>query len=119
MIFLVLVGKSLIFWTIIVSKGDKFAHGDSIKEAKESLIYKIGTRDKSKFANLKLNDKLTLEEMIECYRVVTGACEFGVKNFIQTALNNKPKKQYSIKEILNLTKNQYGHQTFHDFFKGN
>ena len=101
----------------IVHKDGKYAHGNSIREAKESLIYKITSRDKSKYENLNGNSKLKLGEMIECYRVITGACEFGVKDFINNVLNGKPKKEYTINEIITITKNHYGHKEFKDFFK--
>jgi hypothetical protein len=53
--------------------------------------------------------------MIVCYRVITGACEFGVKEFISRKVP-KPKKTYSVKEILSLTEGEYGHQQFKQFF---
>jgi hypothetical protein len=50
------------------------------------------------------------------YRVITGACEFGVKNFIE---QNKidEKKTYTIKEIINITSGQYGNQKLQEFFQ--
>ena len=62
------------------------------------------------------NNKLTFEESIECYRVITGACEFGVRDFVKSNIK-KPKKEYSIKDIINLTDNQYGNKQFKEFFK--
>ena len=57
---------------------------------------------------------LSFEEAIECYRVITGACEFGTKNFIETF--KVPQKDYSVNEIIELTQNQYGGKTFKEFF---
>jgi hypothetical protein len=54
------------------------AHGDTLKEAKESFNFKIESeRIKS--------DPITLETIVKIqhYRIVTGACEFGVKNWIE------------------------------------
>jgi hypothetical protein len=99
----------------IVTDGEKFAHGDSIKEARESLIFKIKDRDTSKYKGLKKSSKLSYPEMIQCYRTITGACEFGVRNFISTNIP-KPKNKYSIQEIITLTKNQYGNSEFSIFF---
>jgi 16S rRNA U1498 N3-methylase RsmE len=95
----------------------KYSHGDTLKDAKDSLIYKIINRDKSRYEKLTINSVLSLSEMIECYRVITGACEFGVKDFIKTTCNNKPKKEYSIKEIIKITQNAFGGNTFDNFFK--
>jgi hypothetical protein len=98
----------------IVHSDGKFAHGATIKEARESLMFKISDRDKSRFEHLKLDSKLKLAEMIECYRVVTGACEAGVRHFLSTI---KTKKSYTIKEVIDLTKGQFGHQDFKEFFQ--
>ena len=100
----------------VVTDGEKFSHGDTIKEAKESLIYKITNRDKSRFEGLKQPTVLSFPEMIECYRVITGACEFGVRNFIKSKLGDKVKDKYSIKDIIKLTNGEYGNDTFKSFF---
>jgi hypothetical protein len=42
----------------IVSNGENFAHGTTIKEAKESLIYKISNRDTSEYNNLTVNSMI-------------------------------------------------------------
>jgi len=102
---------------IVTDGNGKFSHGETMKEAKDSLIYKIGNRDKSRYEKLTTKSDLPLAEMIECYRVITGACEFGVKNFINSVLLGKPKKEYKIEEIIKLTKSQFGHDTFENFFK--
>ena len=94
----------------------KYAHGDTIHEAKKDLIYKISNRDKSKYENLTLDSELTFEEAIECYRVITGACSFGTKDFVENYLSEK-KGKYTIREMIELTKGRYGNETFERFFK--
>ena len=105
------INREKVFY--IVTNGSTHAHGDTIKEAKNNLIYKITDRDKSKYGKLKLSDTLCLEEMIECYRVITGACETGVKMFLQ---DKKVKKKYSIQEVIDMTMNQYGNKEFEQYF---
>ena len=100
--------------TYLVTDGNKFSHGDTLKEAKESLMYKIGNRDKSRYANLKKSSVLSLSEMIECYRIITGACEAGVRNFITSV--GKVKSEYKISDIIKITKEQYGNAEFSKFF---
>ena len=96
----------------------KYAHGDTIQDAKKDLLYKISNRDKSKYEKLTLDSVLTFEEAIECYRIITGACSFGTKNFVETILPEKDKKaSYSIREMIEITRGQYGHETFKSFFK--
>jgi len=100
-----------------VSDGTHWAHGDTIAKAKESLIYKISNRDTSKYKNLKLSDKLTFEDAVKLYRVITGACEYGVRSFVASLPKDKIKKQYTIKEIIELTKGQYGSDSLAQFFR--
>ena len=99
----------------IVSSNGKHSHGETIKEARKDLIYKITNRDKSSYKGLKSDSKLSFGEAVECYRVITGACFFGTKNFIETY--KVPEKDYTINEIIKLTSNQYGGSTFKEFFQ--
>ena len=98
----------------VVSSNGKHSHGETIEEAKKDLVYKISNRDKSIYKNLTKDSILSFEEAVECYRVITGACFFGTKNFIET--HSVSIKDYSIEEIIELTSNQYGGNTFKEFF---
>jgi hypothetical protein len=100
----------------LITDGNKWSHGDSLKEAKEDLIYKISNRDKSDYKNLNLDSELTFEEAVEMYRVITGACSFGTKDFVQNRLKDK-KDKYTISEIIELTKGEYGGNTLFSFFE--
>jgi hypothetical protein len=101
--------------TYIVTDGEKYAHGDSIKSAQESLIFKITDRDASEFKNLDVNQPQPISTLIQAYRTITGACEFGVRDFIQRK-NLEMEKKYPINHIIEITKNEYGHQQFKEFF---
>ena len=87
-----------------------------MKEAKEDLIYKISNRDKGDYENLNLDSELTFEEAVEMYRVITGACSFGTKDFVKNRLKDK-KDKYIISEIIELTKEEYGGNTLSSFFE--
>ncbi|ADX42571.1 hypothetical protein [Tetrasphaera phage TJE1] len=102
--------------TYLVTDGNgKFSHGDTLNEARESLIYKIGDRDKSKFQGMGPQTILSFGEAIGAYRVITGACEAGTRAFISSKIG-EPKDRYSIGEIIELTEGQYGSQEFKQFF---
>ena len=101
---------------IVTDGNGKFSHGNTVKEAKEDLIFKISNRDKSDYEALTLESKLTFEKAIECYRIITGACSFGTKNFVSNRLK-KRAKEYTISEIISLTKGEYGNNSFAEFFK--
>jgi hypothetical protein len=92
-----------------------YSHGKTIKEARESLIYKNTTQDTSVYNNMNLDTILDFTEMVKMYRAITGACAGGCQYFVET--NNIKIKKYSIKEIIELTKNQYGNEKVKEFFK--
>ena len=100
----------------VVEKDGIYSHGATLKEAKDSLIYKISNRDTSMYEDYTLDTIVTFEEAIKMYRVITGACEAGTRNFVQSLA--KRKKKYTVQEIITATKGQYGSDTFKEFFKG-
>ncbi len=101
--------------TYLVVARDKCAHGDTIKEARDSLVYKIGDRDTSKFKGMNKETVLKFADAIEAYRSITGACEAGTRGFIESL--GKAKKAYTVGEIMNLTAGKFGNETFRGFFK--
>ena len=102
-------------YSYVIEKDGIYSHGKTIKEARESFIYKISNRDASAYKNLNLDSIVTFEEAIKMYRVITGACEYGTKNFVSQL--PKIKKVYSIREVIEITKGQYGNDTLTHFFE--
>ena len=93
-----------------------WAHGDTLAEAKEDLLFKTTDKKKSDYEHLTLDSVLSHNDAIVCYRAVTGACSFGTKHFVQNILGTKKKESYTIQEMIDLTDGQYGHKTFKKFF---
>ena len=91
------------------------AHGVTLKEAKEALIYKLKDRDTSKYSSLTLESILSREDIIRCYMTVTGACSFGTKQFVDS--QKELKEEYSIQEIIDITRGSYGNESFRKFFE--
>ena len=100
----------------IVTDGEKHAHGKTIAEARESLIYKLADRDTSKYEGMKTTATVTKAEAIQMYRAITGACEGGVRSFVESNKDHD-KDKYKISELIKLTKGQYGAEQFEQFFK--
>ena len=101
----------------LVTDGENhWAHGKTLAEARADLIYKISDRGTSAYKNMRLDDTLTFEEAIAAYRTITGACAAGTRNFIENRLPQPRKEQYTIREMLQLTKGEYGSGTFARFF---
>ena len=94
----------------------RWAHGDTIADARKDLIYKISNRDKSAYENLTLDSELTFEECIECYRVITGACAAGTRDYVENRLPKPHKEKYTIREIIDLTDEEYGSNALKEFF---
>ncbi len=91
----------------ICRKGEYTAHGATVKKAKEDLLFKINA-EKIKKSPILADTKMTIMH----YRLITGACESGVQNW----LNNNPKVKEGIKAkdllpILEQT-NAYGLDAF-------
>ena len=97
----------------LVKSGDKYSHGETLKQARDNLVYKLADRDTSKYKDLTLESVLTKDESIACYMSITGACELGTKYFVD---KQDMKKQYSVKKIIQLTKGQFGNDAFAKFF---
>jgi hypothetical protein len=100
----------------LITDGERWSHGDTLKEAKEDLVYKDTNKTKDDYKDLTLSSVLTFEEAVVCYRVITGACSFGVKDFVKNKLD-KVEKEYSIGTIIEKTVGCYGNENFKEYFK--
>lgn len=110
------IGRKEETWLITDGAG-RWAHGDTIQEARRDLLYKIANRDTSRYKGLTADSELSFQEAIEAYRVITGACAAGTRNFVENILPESDKKPiYTIAEIIELTKGHFGANTFAEFF---
>ena len=82
------------------------AHGATIKEAREDLIYKVV----AKFDG-KLPESASGTEWIGIYRAVTGACAAGVRGFVESQKVDL-SKTYSGSQIADMVRGQYGAEAF-------
>ena len=98
-----------------IEQSGVFSHGNTIKQARESLLYKIGNRDKSSYKNWTMDTKITKKQAIESYRVITGACESGVRRFVESSgLENRRK--FTVGEVIKITEGQYRNDSYREFF---
>ena len=108
------INSDKIFYLVSDNEGS-YSHGATLQEAKEDLIYKITNIDKSEYKSFTLETELTFGEAVRCYRVITGACSFGVKDFVNKNNINKNIK-YKIKTIIKLSKDEYQNEVFTNYF---
>jgi hypothetical protein len=95
-----------------VYRDGNFSHGKTVKEAIESLRYKVSTRNMEEFKSWRLTDIKTVEELISAYRSITGACSSGVRGFCESITL---KDKMSVAEVLSITSGKYGHEIFKNF----
>jgi hypothetical protein len=91
----------------LIIEGNYSAHGETLKKAKEDLHFKI-ISEKLKKDPIKKDTIIS----IQYYRIITGACESGVKNWM--AQNGIKKTKMKASELLPILKktNGYGLQQF-------
>lgn len=98
------------------------AHGETAKEALRDLKFKLAeSRGVEQYENVGLDDVFSLDDMILMYRIITGACAFGVSHFI-CALESvncffKEKETYTPRQVIELTCSAYGGRAFREFFE--
>jgi hypothetical protein len=90
-----------------------YSHGDSIRDARDSIMYKMVDRDTSAYTDMTLDTTYTIPEAIKMYRTITGACSAGVKMFVD-GIDNVPYT-ISVKDILHLTSGRYGNDVLKEF----
>ena len=96
---------------VVSDENGNFAHGETIKEARQDLVYKAI----AKFDG-KMPQSTTVKEWIGIYRAVTGACGAGVRVFVEKTFESLDDK-YTAKEIAKLVKGQYGAEKFAEKIK--
>lgn len=99
----------------VVTDGTYYAHCSSLRNGISDLAFKKAwDRGKEQYADMTLDSVLPAQEMIMMYRVITGACRQGAEDFV-TSLG-KLKPTYSVREAIEITKGQYGSDTFKSYF---
>lgn len=99
----------------VVSDGTYWAHCRTLREGVADLLYKhAADRGAEQYRHLTLDSVLPFDEAVTMYRVITGACQAGTQQFISEL--KEPKEQYTVREMIELTRGQYGADKFEEFF---
>lgn len=103
-------GKNVVF------DGENYAHCKSFKEGVVDLEFKKAKdRGSEQYSSLTLDSEVTKDEAITMYRIITGACRAGTEGFLSTIKRFKAK--YTVRELIEITRGQYGAETFKQFFE--
>jgi hypothetical protein len=81
-----------------------------MREALEELSFKGGSRDVEQYRNMPLDTLKTPSEWSFVYRMVTGACQLGTREFLKS--KGALKDAYSLLEIIEQTRGAYGSDAF-------
>lgn len=110
-VYHVKLGKSENISYIVTDGNGHWAHEDTLDEAKDELLFINSKKNKDDYWGLTLNSELSFEEAIMCYRVITDASKH-----INSVFEKNKKDRYTIKEIIKITKGDYGDRIFRSFF---
>ena len=107
----IVCGKTEISY--VVTDGEAYSHGKTMKEARDGFLYKIGSRDTSEFKAWTLEKVVSKRDAIRAYRAITGACEGGVRAWME---QGERPETISVKDLIELTRGAYGNDVFKKFF---
>ena len=100
----------------VISDGINYAHCGKWKDGTSDLSFKAAKeRGAEQYRNLTADSVIKKDDAIAMYRVITGACQQGTQHFLDSL--PELKEEYKVSEIINLTKGQYGSDTFVRFFE--
>lgn len=100
----------------VVTDGKNFAHCETLRDGIADLLFKSAKdRGAEQYRAYTLDTVLPLDDAKTMYRVITGACRAGTEQFVDS-LGESVKAEYSVREMIELTKGQYGGNAFRKFF---
>ena len=100
----------------VVFDGEHYAHCKSFKDGVLDLNFKKAKdRGSEQYKTLTLDSEVTKDEAITMYRIITGACRAGTEQFLSTIKEFKDK--YTVRELIEITRGQYGAESFKNFFE--
>lgn len=99
----------------VISDGVNYAHCNKWRDGISDLNFKAAKdRGSEQYRNLTSDSVVKKDDAIAMYRVITGACQQGTQHFLDSL--PELKEEYTVGEIIGLTKGQYGCETFVRFF---
>ena len=99
----------------VIYDGKNYAHCKTFKDGVIDLQFKQAKeRGAEQYKNLTIESVINKDDAITMYRIITGACRQGTENFLNSL--KETKEEYTVKEIIDITDNQYGSETFKRFF---
>lgn len=99
----------------VVSDGKHYVICNLIKDGIADILFeRAKERGLEQYKELTLNSVLPLTDIVIIYRIITNSCKQEAQNFISNIKDTS--RNYSIGEVIQLAKNQYGTKKFASFF---
>lgn len=102
----------------VCKEGNYFAHGTTLKEAFQSVtakaILNLTAEERcNKFLERfsEHSKKYPAIELFQWHHILTGSCEFGLREFCRSRNIDLDTDTFTISEFCNLTREQYGGDT--------
>lgn len=102
---------------LVTDDENNWGIGKTIAGAESDRIYHSCDKDISHYKDISLDDTLTFYEVMAVYYAITGACSVDIRDFIDKYFADIHKDIYTIREFIELIKNEYGGKKFAKFFK--
>ena len=115
----IIVGKTDKIYVIETPNG-VYAHGNTVKQAREALLYKLSeNRDTTPYKAWTLDTSITKRQAIQSYMAITGACATGTQHLVETRFGDKVPARTTVRQVIALTVGQYGNGPYKNFFAKN
>ena len=96
--------------------GENYAHCKDFKDGVNDLAFKKAEdRGAEQYRDYTMDTVVSFEDAKTMYRIITGSCKAGTENFVNSL--QSVKKQYTVREIIDITKNAYRGEVFKSFFE--
>ena len=102
----------------VISDGKYYANCDKMRDGVADILFKKAEdRGADQYKGLPLDTVVSIEDAKTMYRIITGACRQGTEAFAESLKQQgKLQSEYTIKEMLEVTKGQYNSERFSEFF---
>ena len=96
--------------------GENYAHCKDFRDGVNDLEFKKAEdRGAEQYMDYTMDTVVSFEDAKTMYRIITGSCKAGTENFVSGL--RSVKKQYTVREIIDITKNAYRGEVFKSFFE--
>ena len=95
--------------------GENYAHCKDFRDGVNDLEFKKAEyRGADQYRDYTMDTVVSFEDAKTMYRIITGSCKAGTEQFVNGL--RSVKEQYTVREIIEITKNAYRGEVFKSFF---